>query len=69
MRARFRMSGRNQVADVVRENSKTIVIPARKRGENKYVKRHKVKHDVQLLPGRSDLDIDLEPKKRMDIEI
>jgi len=70
MKAQFLLSGKQRIEQIIRENSRTVVIKVSNILGHKFVKRHKVRHCVEILKGRKDLDISTEGKlKRKDLEL
>jgi len=70
MRAQFRLSHKTQKGEVLKENPLTVIARVAKGLGHKFIKRHKIKHNVEILKGRKDLDIGVEGKsKRKDLEL
>ena len=64
------VSGKLQKVELIRENVRSVIICLRKKLKNKFVKRHKTRHRVEILRGRRDLDINVEERsKRKDLEL
>jgi len=70
MRAQFRLSHKTQKGEVLKENPLTVIARVAKGLGYKFIKRYKIKHNVEILKGRKDLDISVEGKsKRKDLEL
>jgi len=70
MKAQFRLSHKIKDGELLKENPLTIIVRMTKGLGHKFVKRHKVRHDVEILRGRKDLDISIKGKsKRKDLEL
>jgi len=71
MRVQFRLSHKIKDGELVRENPLTIIARVTKGLGYKFIKRHKVRHCVEILKSRKDLDISVEGRsgKRRDLEL
>lgn len=70
MKTYFMLSRRRQTGQLVRENFLTIIVRVGKGLGHKFVKRHRIRHSVEILRGRRDLDIGVgEKPRRKDLEL